>query len=171
MERWTPRRICFSVRLAKKLDLVDPGCRCRRVVHLPAWPLGEPIADRLRLMARHVVDDDVQVEIVGHGGLDGIEEGTELARPMPGKASPDDLAGGRVERRQTATACRGGCNRRCGVRPVRGDFSSTHNTIARSGGAISSPTMSRPFSTKSGSADSLKVSVRCGCNPKARQMR
>jgi len=31
--------------------------------------------------------------------------------------------------------------------------------------------MSRTFSTKSGSLESLKVSCRCGCKPKARQMR
>src|SRR5262245_39051398 len=31
--------------------------------------------------------------------------------------------------------------------------------------------MSRTFSTNSGSGDSLNVSVRCGCSPKARQMR
>ena len=31
--------------------------------------------------------------------------------------------------------------------------------------------MSRTFSTNSGSVESLKVSMRCGCRPKARQMR
>lgn len=31
--------------------------------------------------------------------------------------------------------------------------------------------MSRTFSTKSGSDESLKVSLQCGCRPKARQMR
>src|SRR3954447_10161278 len=34
-----------------------------------------------------------------------------------------------------------------------------------------SPTMSRTFSTKNGSAESLKESVRCGCNANARQIR
>src|SRR5260221_6868429 len=33
------------------------------------------------------------------------------------------------------------------------------------------PTMSRTFSMNSGSVESLKVSARCGCRPKARQMR
>ena len=50
-------------------------------------------------------------------------------------------------------------------------FSSTQRTRARSGGAKYRPTMSRTFSTKKGSLDSLKVSERCGCKPKARQMR
>ena len=34
-----------------------------------------------------------------------------------------------------------------------------------------SPTISRTFSTSNGSFDSLKLSVRCGCNPKARHIR
>jgi hypothetical protein len=42
------------------------------------------------------------------------------------------------------------------------DFSSTHNTTARSGGLCYSPTISTTFSIHSGSVDSLKVSVRCG---------
>lgn len=33
------------------------------------------------------------------------------------------------------------------------------------------PTMSRVFSTKSGSVESLNVSLRCGCNPKVFQIR
>ena len=33
------------------------------------------------------------------------------------------------------------------------------------------PTTSRTFSMNRGSAESLKVSVRCGCRPKARQIR
>ena len=33
------------------------------------------------------------------------------------------------------------------------------------------PTMSRTFSISNGSGDSLKLSVRCGCNPNARQIR
>ena len=46
-----------------------------------------------------------------------------------------------------------------------------HSTSARSGGWRYKPTMSRTFSMKSGSADSLKVSTRWGCSAKARQMR
>ena len=50
-------------------------------------------------------------------------------------------------------------------------FSSTHKTNALSGGLRYRPTISRTFSIKSGSDDSLKVSVRWGCSPKARHMR
>ena len=51
------------------------------------------------------------------------------------------------------------------------DFSSTHSTKARSGGLKYNPTMSRTLSMNSGSVESLKVSARWGCRPKARQMR
>jgi hypothetical protein len=38
-------------------------------------------------------------------------------------------------------------------------ISSTHSTSARSGGLRESPTISRTFSTNSGSVESLKVSL------------
>src|SRR5215469_8779750 len=50
-------------------------------------------------------------------------------------------------------------------------FSSTHRTTARSGGFRYKPTMSRTFSTNCGSLENLKFSTRCGCSPKARQIR
>ncbi len=51
------------------------------------------------------------------------------------------------------------------------DFSSKHRTIARLGGDMYSPTTSCTLSTNKGSVDSLKVSNRCGCRPKAFQIR
>ena len=50
-------------------------------------------------------------------------------------------------------------------------FSSAHSTSARSGGLRYRPTISRTFSINCGSVDSLNVSVRCGCRPKAFQIR
>src|ERR1700737_8588 len=50
-------------------------------------------------------------------------------------------------------------------------FSSTHNTTALSGGFRYRPTMSRTFSTKNGSVDSLKCRCRCGSSPNPCQMR
>src|SRR6476646_1410825 len=43
--------------------------------------------------------------------------------------------------------------------------------MARSGGFKYSPTISRTFSTNWGSLETLKFSTRCGCRPKARQIR
>ena len=64
---------------------------------VPARPLGEPVLDQLGLVAGCVVHDDVDVEVGGHGALHLIEEGAELARPMPLLAGSDDCAGGCVE--------------------------------------------------------------------------
>ena len=50
-------------------------------------------------------------------------------------------------------------------------FSSTQKTAACCGGLRYNPTMSRTLSMSNGSGDSLKLFVRCGCSPKACQMR
>ncbi len=50
-------------------------------------------------------------------------------------------------------------------------FSSTQITTARSGGFMYNATMSRTFSTKRGSSDSLKVSSCHGLRPNAFQIR
>src|SRR5918995_198318 len=50
-------------------------------------------------------------------------------------------------------------------------FSSTHSTTAPSGGLRYSPTTSEIFRSSSGSVENLKVSVRWGFKPWARQTR
>ena len=60
------------------LDLVDPGGRSWGEMHVPARPPGEPVADRLGLMAGYVVHDDMDIVVRGDiaarsasaGGLD-----------------------------------------------------------------------------------------------------
>src|SRR6202011_3825604 len=54
-----------------------------------------------------------------------------------------------------------------------GSFHPTRSVGAswRTGGLRYSPTTSTSFSSKRLSLDSLKVSVRCGCSPRADQMR
>ena len=78
-------------------DLVDPGRRGRGEVHVPARPLGEPPLDRRGLVGRHVVHDDVDVLILGHVGLDGVQEGAELAGAVACEAASDDPAGGGIQ--------------------------------------------------------------------------
>jgi hypothetical protein len=51
-----------------------------------------------------------------------------------------------------------------------GVSSSSANTTAATGGSMYKPTRSRIFSTSSGSGDTLKLSVRHGLSPKARQI-
>src|SRR5712671_5694321 len=79
------------------LDLVDPRRGCRREVHMPAEPFGEPVADQFGLMARGIVHDDVNVEIGGHMLFDGVEEAAEFLRPVARHAFADDGSGLYVE--------------------------------------------------------------------------
>jgi hypothetical protein len=51
------------------LEPVDPRRGCRPV---PAWALGEPVTDQLRLVARGVVHDDMDVR--RHIVFDLVEE-------------------------------------------------------------------------------------------------
>lgn len=167
-------------------DLIDPGCAGRREVSVPARTFGQPVADRLGLVGGIVVHDELDVEIDGHVGLDLVEDLAELAGAMLRVATAEDGAGGDVEGGKqggramprvvvAAALDLTGQHRQQGLGAVEcldlGLLSSTQSISTRSGGLRYSPTMSRTFSTNSGSVESLKVSLRCGCRLKARQMR
>ena len=67
---------------------------------VPARSLGKPVADQLGLVGRGVVDDYVDVEIIGNVLLDEIEEAPKLSGAVPRQTFANDLAGGDVERRE-----------------------------------------------------------------------
>ena len=64
---------------------------------MPARTPGEPVADRLRLVGRVVVHDDVDVEVGRNVGLDVIQELPELRAAVAPVALSDDRPGGDVE--------------------------------------------------------------------------
>ena len=117
-----------------------------------------------------VVHDDVDVEITRDVRLDEVEEFAELSGPMARETFADDLSRGDVEGREergravalVVVAAPLRLPGRIGKRGWERSrawiwlFSSTQRTRARSGGAKYRPTMSRTFSTKKGSLDSLK---------------
>lgn len=72
---------------------------CRGCANAAAWRIN---CGSLGLVGGYVVHDDADVEIAGNVGLDDVQEGAELARPMAGEAFADDPAGGGVERREQA---------------------------------------------------------------------
>jgi len=114
-----------------------------------------------------------------------IKELAELSRPMARMQLADDLAGRNIQRsKQRCSAVAlvivspplglPRSHRQGGLGTIERLYltlSSAHSTNARSGGLRYKPTMSRTFSINCGSVDSLKVSLRCGCRPNARQMR
>jgi hypothetical protein len=166
------------------LDLVQPGTAGRRQMHVPAWTLCQPVADQRGLVRGIVVPVQMHVEIARHAGFDLIEKLAEFLCPMTRIALADHLVGGDIERSEQRGRPMPGVvvagplrlpGRIGNIAWLRSsawicDFSSTHSTMACSGGAIYSRT-SRTLATKSGSVDSLNVSCRCGFRPKARQIR
>ena len=82
------------------LDLVEPGGVGGGEVDVVAGPVGEPALDAGVLVGAVVVDDEVDVEVWGHVGVDVLEEAQEflvaMARPALGK----DPAGGDVQGRE-----------------------------------------------------------------------
>src|SRR4030095_11831207 len=65
------------------LDQVDPRTPRRREVDMEARMPRQPAVDQRRLVRAGVVDNEMNVELLGDRRIDRIEECTELARPVP----------------------------------------------------------------------------------------
>jgi len=73
-------------------DLVEPGGVSGREVDMPTRAAGEPSSDLGMLVGSIVVDDEMDVELGRHIGLDVTQEGEELLMTMAGFALGDDGA-------------------------------------------------------------------------------
>ena len=62
-------------------DLIDPGCRCWREMHMIVWPPRQPCPDRCRFVGRVIVHDDVDIEILGDLSVDLFNEVQKFWRP------------------------------------------------------------------------------------------
>jgi hypothetical protein len=74
------------------LDLVEPGRAGGREVHVPAWALGEPVADRLGIVAAGVVEHEVDLEVGRDAGVDGVEEAPLSVQPVRTESSAASAA-------------------------------------------------------------------------------
>jgi hypothetical protein len=72
---------------------IQPTGRSRREMHMEAGAFDEPVLDQLRLVSSVVVQDHVDVQLLGHVLLDGVEETAKLDRAMALLILADDLAG------------------------------------------------------------------------------
>jgi hypothetical protein len=63
----------------KALDLIDPRRASWCEVYMPAWPLCQPVSDRLGLVRGVIVHHEMHVEIARDAGLYLVEEFPELA--------------------------------------------------------------------------------------------
>src|SRR5437867_1280868 len=86
------------------LDGIDPRAPRRGEVDMEARMPYQPAVDQGRLVRAGVVDDEVDLERLGDGIIDRIEERAKLARPVALVELPDDVAAlgiqGGVERRR-----------------------------------------------------------------------
>lgn len=114
-----------------------------------------------------VVHHQMHIQLRRHIGIDGAQELQEFPGTMPAMQLADDAAGGDVQRRKQGRGAMSlvvvraplgmpGASGRMGC--VRSSawiwlFSSTHNTMAFTGGARYRPTMSRALSTNIGSVE------------------
>jgi hypothetical protein len=64
--------------------------------------LQKPLVDRGRLVGGVVVQDEVEFQVTGHGGVDELEEPQELLVAVPTVGLGDDRAAGKVERCEEA---------------------------------------------------------------------
>ena len=163
------------------LDLIDPGRGSGCEMNLETGMAGKPVFHLRSLVRTVVVHDQMHAEIGRHSGVAGAQKLEKLGAAMTAVQFADHFAGGDVEggdqrRRAMAHVVMGAPlrktrhQRQIGLGAVQ-RLNLALLTIARMGGSRYKPTMSRTFSTNSGSVESLKVSWRCGYNPKARQMR
>jgi hypothetical protein len=92
VERWTPRRICFSVTSVKKRSTrstQELAARVKRTRQLAREP--EPFSDRWSFVGGVIVHDQANVEIGRDIAFDLAQETQELAPSMARIATFDDL--------------------------------------------------------------------------------
>ena len=80
------------------LHLVEPRCIGRREMQMIPWPPGEPRADVRMFVRTVVVDDQMNVELRRHVGVNVLEEREKLLVAMARLALRQDLAGRDIER-------------------------------------------------------------------------
>src|SRR5882762_5965717 len=64
------------------LDEIEPGRAGRGEVEMEPGPTGQPAVNHRRLVRAVVIQNQVHVQLGGHGVVERVEEGAELAGPM-----------------------------------------------------------------------------------------
>ena len=85
------------MRAKKRSTMVEPGGIGGREVNVPARTACQPSSDLGMLVGGVVVDDEMDVELGWHVGLDVTQEGEELLMAMAGFALGDDRTVKHVE--------------------------------------------------------------------------
>ena len=80
----------------RNLDLVEPGRIGGSEMEMVAGPCSEPALDFDVFMGAVIVDDEVDIEVRGHVGVNVLEEAEELLMTVPWLALSEDLARGHI---------------------------------------------------------------------------
>ena len=100
------------------LDLVEPGCRGRREVHVEARMAFEPSLDRGVLVgARSCRRSDAASRRLRRAAIDGPQETQPFLVTMALHALADHACRWRHRARRTASSCHGACSRASSFRP------------------------------------------------------
>ena len=166
------------------LDLIDPRRRCWRELHVVMWPSRQPGFDHRCFVSGVIVHDDMDVETLRNTSVDLLQELQELGSSMALVAFADHKAGSDIEGRK---------QRRCAVADIGVSaalWNARHHRqdrlLAIEGLYLAllvdaqhqRPVGRRQIKTNNvaglvdeqRSLESLNVSVRCGCKPKAFQL-
>ena len=81
--------LLFGDQGKEALDLVQPRRTGRRQVDAPARALEHPVPDQLRPVRGVFVHHEVDVEVLGHTGVDPVEKAAELGRVGETVVSPE----------------------------------------------------------------------------------
>ena len=166
------------------LDLIDPRRRRRREMHMIVRPPRQPVFDRRCFVGGVIVHDDVNIEAVRNLRVDLLEELQETRRPGGACSICRSRSPKRCRGRQTATSCRGGYKMGPALRNAGHHRQDRLLAIERLYLALlidaehQRPVGRRQIKAddvadlvdEQGSLESLNVSERCGCKPKAVQI-
>lgn len=90
-----PVRAVFDLFLGElrepAFDEVEPRAPGGREVQVEPRPTGQPAVNARGLVRAVVVENQVHVQLRGHGGVDGVEELAELEGPMAPMQLADNL--------------------------------------------------------------------------------
>ena len=80
--------------------LIDPrtvgGCE----VQMVARPLSQPVAHECRLVGGIVIQDDMDLLVSGHSGIELVQKVAEFHRAVPPIALGEHVAGGHLQSRE-----------------------------------------------------------------------
>jgi hypothetical protein len=108
--RWADRRSFRLVSSAKPaFDEVEPRGAGRGEVQVEAGVLQQPLVDSRGLVGGVVIQDQVQVQVPGHSGVDELEEAEEFLVPVPAVGLGDHRSTGQVERGEQAGGAVASC--------------------------------------------------------------